>query len=159
MPEKKISKETIRAEWRATEFKSRPKSLDWFIGFGLISAALLVWALYTLNFLFALLVFSATAALLIISLRKPRIYTFKLTDDTLWVGDQQFSFENFDSYWIFKTNEGTILSLKPKSRFGTPLHIPLPKEVEEIKSILQNSLEEVEDHYSLADWLADRLRI
>ncbi|MFN7088554.1 MAG: hypothetical protein ACK4NX_01915 [Candidatus Paceibacteria bacterium] len=151
--------ENILLEWRAPEYRKSPKSADWFFGIGLIALALAIWAIYTINIMFLLTVLVGFVVLLIFALRKPKIYTFKITSAGIFIGKTLVPFQSIESFWVFDFPDAKILSLKPKSRLSPGTHIIVPEaKISDLKSILSEYLPEVEENYSFVDWLADYLR-
>jgi hypothetical protein len=153
MPEK------ILIEWQAPEFRPHPKTLDWFFGVGLVSLGLAIWAIYTLNLLFLLVILAGTVALFIFAAKEPKIYRFFITSSGIGIERNFTTFQSLDSFWIFNFPDAKILSLKPKARLLPGTHIVLPeKNATNIKNILSQYLPEEEEHYSFADRLADYFR-
>jgi len=150
--------EKILLAWRAAEFKKKPKSIDWFFGIGVVAIALMVWAIYTLNLMFFLVVLVATIALFVAANRKPKTYHFKISDSGIWIEKKFLPFQTLASFWIFDFPDTKILSLKSKNRLSIGNHFLIPKKkVQDLRRVLSQYLSEEEESYSLIDWLSDWL--
>ncbi len=160
MEELSPKKETVLFEWHSLEFSEEPKSREWFFGVGLVAAALAIWSAFTLNIMFFLVIIVSALALFLLARREPKEYHFKITTSGIWADKEFLPFHSLESFWIFESPHQQILSVKAKSRFSLGHHLFLREgDSEKVKGILTNYLPEVEEHYSLIDWLSDWLRI
>lgn len=153
-------KDDVLFEWHSLEFNREPKSREWFFGAGLVAAALAIWAAFTLNIMFLLIVIVSALTLFLLARREPKEYHFKITTSGIWADREFLAFHSLESFWIFESSRQPIVNVKPKNRFSLGHHLFLREgDSERVKEILANYLPEVEENYSLIDWLSDWLRL
>lgn len=105
--------------WQALEYPEIERGSDWFWGVGLIAVSLTILALFYGNVVLTTLVLTATIALLIHALKKPREVLFAIHKDGIWAEATLYSYEELDSFGIDTNDEENpklVLQLK-KSLF------------------------------------------
>jgi len=145
--------------WKSREFTgSGDESAAWFLGVLLIAAGLFIWAIWSLNFLFALFLFLATVSLIVWSRIPPKIYEFRVGQEGVWIGEKLWPMDELESFWVFNFPDAKLLSLRPKKKLSSHIRMPLTEDVaDRVLVILRRHLSEQEENYSLIDLLADRL--
>jgi hypothetical protein len=86
--------------WEAWEYEPHERSLVWFIIAGIIGAVLLVYAISTANYLFAIIVLMMGVIMLIDGLRHPDRIDVHITDQGLVFGDQFYNFNMIKDFSI-----------------------------------------------------------
>lgn len=147
-------------QWSALEFIKHEKTPVWFIFGGIIAIVLIIIALWTKNFIFALIIILATFSVFIWAQKQPKKITFSLTPRGLKIQDTVYTFDNLKSFWIFyEPPEIKYLSIESKKLFMPRIVIPIDDEnPNEIRKYLLKYLPEEEQHESLIDILARRLK-
>jgi len=147
-------------EWSALEFIKYKKNPFWFIIGGLIALGLLIFALISRNFIFALLIILAAFSLYIWSQKEPRKIKFAITARGIMIEKNLYNFDNLKSFWLFyDPPEIKYLSLESKKLFMPYIKIPLGDEdPNKIRELLLKFLPEVKQEESLIDALARHLK-
>ncbi len=158
--QRKIKNNFQPLTWTAPEFTKHKKDAGWFITGGVIALALLIFALYGKNFLFALIIILAAFSVFVWSQKEPQRIQFSLTPKGVAIGKTIYSFDNLESFWIFyNPPEIKYLSIISKKLFMPKIAIPIGNEdPDEIREILIEFLPEKEQHESLIDVLGRHLR-
>ena len=133
-----------------------PKTTEWFWALGIFGFALIVFAVLLKSYL--LIVIVALAAFIIYSHKNktPETINFRLDDNGLHIEDKFYSFDNFESFWIFPGKNQEFV-LHRKERFIPLLIVPFHENDEQqIRKILAEYLEEKEEHESLIDLLSKK---
>jgi len=147
-------------QWSALEFIKHDKNPLWFITGGVIAAIFLIFAIWTKNFIFALIIVLAAFSIFIWTQKKPRKIVFSLTGKGLKIEDNFYAFDHLKSFWIFyEPPEIKYLSVESKKLFMPRIIIPIGEEnPNKIREFLLKYLPEEKQHESLIDILARRLR-
>ncbi len=87
--------------WTVPEFTKHKKNAGWFITGGIIALALLIFALYSKNFLFALIIILSAFSVFIWSQKEPRKIKFSITPKGIAIGKTIYNFDNLESFWVF----------------------------------------------------------
>ena len=88
--------------------------------------------------------------------KRPDIVNFRLNDDGLYIEEKFYSFDSFESFWIFSGDKQEFV-LRRKERFTPLLTVPFYKNDElQIRKILIEHLPENEEKESLIDLLSKR---
>ncbi len=147
--------------WTAPEFIYYEKSVGWYWVSIIIAAILVLVAFWLKNLLFAVFIVIAEITLVFWARRYPKSIEFSLTEKELLIGaNKKYPINSFDGFHV-KLNENGFseLILRSKSKLTAYLKIMIfSKDAEEIKSLLQNHLEEIEYKESLSDTISNLLR-
>lgn len=147
--------------WQATEYIHREKDIRWFIGFGLVTVALMVAAIFLMDSItFAILIPVMAAALLVYTHRPPRILDYTLSRQGLHINDHLYSFKEFKSFGIIHDGEEYSVMLLPTKRFHQGISVYFPEESgEAIVDMLGARLPMQELQLDLVDRIIRKLRI
>ena len=124
--------------WTVPEYQKHEKTTTWYIIAGTIGAVLLLFALFTTNFLFALLIVIAAAVVVIIEGEEPRQITITLTEEGIIVGKNFYDYDEFAHFAIVYKPQQDIKQLyfefnsSLKQRISIPLKNINPVKVREI---------------------------
>ncbi len=134
--------------WQALEYAHYEKTPDWYWGLGLLTAALIGFALYLSNILFAFVIGIGAFTVAMFAVRKPNIVEYVLTARGVKIGSQLYPYQTLKHFWVHE-NEGSderkllIVSDRPL----TPLiAIPIHGDIstEELRGFLLQFMEEDE---------------
>lgn len=90
----------ILANWKIHEYTKYERTVAWYIVMGAIGAVLLVYALWTVNILFALIIIISAVIIYFSGHRQPRELDFKITEDGLEIGERFYPYKNLKKFWI-----------------------------------------------------------
>lgn len=86
--------------WETYEFEPHERSKQWYMIAGLIVTALLVFALVSSNFLFAIIVLLASIVFLLNNLHKPHVVAVHITDSGIAFGDEFYSYDDIKDFSV-----------------------------------------------------------
>ncbi len=113
-------------EWTFQEYEQRPRSKGWFLGLGIVAGFFLVIALWTANFLFALLIILFALILFLHYNKEPITIRFAITDVGVILGEQFFPFKDLTKFWIiYDPPEVKKLYIQKKAAITPVMIIPL----------------------------------
>ena len=113
-------------KWKALEYEHFPKSADWFWAVIILTVAVSAGAVILGNFLFGTLILLAGLAVILFSLRKPKIIDFALTGRGVQIQDKLYPFDALESFWVhYDPPAKKEISLKSKRAFIPYIQIPL----------------------------------
>ena len=113
---KKDSKEIIN--WDAKEYIPRDKNTGWYIGLVIVSILLIALGVWLKAITFIILVIVSAVALVIYSVRPPRVLHYSLSDKGLSEGNNLYSYEDYKSFGVLKEEGNFAIVLKPRKRFA-----------------------------------------
>jgi hypothetical protein len=146
--------------FKTPEFEKKERSQTWYIAAFLIAFAFVSVSWYTGNHLFIVFLLLASAALVLLNMRTPRILDARIDDEGITIDTYTIPYENIISFSIVDRNEETdylfIQTTGPLSRI--PHRLIAPKD-ERIHTRLRTSLEETEHTESLIETLARLLKL
>lgn len=153
----------VLMNWEIPEFEKHERGRWWFIIALLVVAALLVWAILTANYLFAILVIIFAITYYLQISREPVDVTVALTEKGVAIGDRLYPYETFRSFWvIYKPPEVNTLYLGFKNTLRPEMSIPLKKKNPvKVREILLDYLDEDVDKEdeSSSDFLRRQLKL
>lgn len=140
-------------EWQSYEHTFTEHGKDWFWILGIITISLSVLAFVFQNYIFSILLLVCGITIGLMAWKKPRIVNIRVTPRGIIVGDMEYAFNNFHSFWIEEEHmHGTRLLLHPMSNVLPLTSIMIGGEVDpaELADILNDFLDEVPMKESLA---------
>ena len=149
----KIRDENVPEEiiWQIEEPDHLPKNAEWFWALGILALALIVFSILLKNYF--LIIIIALAGFILYARKNKRrdLIDFRLDNQGLRIDRKFYSYENFESFWIFQGNE---IAFRNKKRLMPLLIVPFNGDDESaIKKILFNYLPESEEEESFLDLL------
>ncbi len=155
-----IKDENIRnLEWTDFEYTHKQKNADWF--WYIASGALLITVIAILlrNFLFAILVITATFAIVLLSIKKPRELKFSINTLGVKAGADFYSYKEINSFWInYNPPTKKELIIKPKKKISQHIKIPLGNiDPNTAREFLIKILPEKEHEETLTETIIERL--
>ncbi|MFH1866869.1 MAG: hypothetical protein ABIJ81_02180 [Patescibacteria group bacterium] len=123
--------------WRFPEVRAIERSRGWWIFAGLIVLILLIYALKSLNFLFAVIIIIGVVIIWLDSRKKPALLDFAIHQQGITIAKRFWTWRELDHFWIaYRPPEVTSLYIQPKGVINPRLSVPLektnPLEVREI---------------------------
>jgi hypothetical protein len=145
-------------EWEGREYDHNPKSSDWYWALGIIAVAGTIAAVLFGNYLLALLVIIAAAALALHAAKEPPLHRFRLVEQGIMIGDELHPFERMISFSILEDIEGElppVISIKNESWLSPHLVIPLAGvDADMIYTYFLQHVDESEHEHSFIDLVA-----
>ncbi|HCA67211.1 MAG: hypothetical protein UW39_C0033G0005 [Parcubacteria group bacterium GW2011_GWC2_44_17] len=90
----------ILASWSVSEYEKHERSLAWYIAAGVLGFALFVWAIFTFNYLFALIIVLFSAIVYLRATSDPNIVKFLITTKGVRIGRREYQYKDIDRFWI-----------------------------------------------------------
>ncbi|MBU1289700.1 hypothetical protein KKG85_00415 [Patescibacteria group bacterium] len=118
-------KTDLSLEWNAPEFFYFEKTEIWFVVSGLIAIALFLWALWTRNIFFALIIILGYFIITAYAIKKPRKIAAKITAEGIKIDRALYPYDNLKSFWIFY-EPPTLKEISVLSRKKIMPHIKIP---------------------------------
>jgi hypothetical protein len=145
--------------WHTLEYKKKERTTDWYWAVGIISLCIVVIAIILHDALFALLVIIAVGALMIFSIREPRIVEIELNDRGLRVNKELYPFVSLDSFWVDIMDERNPKIIIRSKKIMVPLIVVPIEEYnhEDIRNVLLEKLAEKEMHEPLSQKIMEGL--
>lgn len=123
-PQTNIGKINLR--WSFKEFRQVKRPQAWWILASLITIGLVIWAVLTGNFLFALILLIGSVIFINESRRQPRRLECQITTLGIMVGKKFWRWSELTSFWIaYHPPEIANLYIVPKNPFDPRVTIPL----------------------------------
>lgn len=90
----------ILLSWEAYDRPHYERGSFWFAGMSLVGGALLLYAVVTGNFLFALIILMSALVIYLSGIGDPQLVEITLTDLGVGVGDEFFLFREVEKFWF-----------------------------------------------------------
>jgi len=148
----------IAFSWSFNEYEKYNRGKRWYWTMGLLSVALIAFAVYTANYLFALIIVLFGIIIFLQEMNEPMELDFGLTDTGIVLGTKYYAFSELEKYWIvYNPPMVKVLYFEPKSAIKHRLHIPLIDETDPV--VLRDYLNQylIEDLDKEDEPLSDRL--
>lgn len=116
--------EEERLTWKVPEYTYREHSPDWFWAVGIVGLGLAVTAVILDNVFFAVLLFVATATLLLQALKRPRMLELGIGERGIRVDKTLYPYTTLETFWISE-DEPPHLLVRSQKTFLPLLVIPL----------------------------------
>ena len=144
--------------WQAHEYNPEELSRDWFIGIGAFGLVIFLIALFTKNFLFALIIILGVGMIGLLGTRKPEYLTFSLTSKGLVIKDQIFLYRNLIAFGLKDHEEPHKLMIHANRLISPHIIINLENiDPEIIRQFLRPILPEVQFEETFIDRLIEVL--
>lgn len=141
--------------WQVEERSINPSSREWLWALAIIGFAIVVFGVLLKNYLLIIIV-SLTAFIVYASKnKKSETHDFRLDGEGVAINGKLYSYENFESFWIFPDEE---IAFRRKHHLMPLLIVPFHSHEEpEIRKILESCLPENEEEESFLDLLRKKL--
>ena len=115
-------------EWSALEYKHEEKSVDFLWTIGMVAVVIFVIAILMDNYLFAIFIVIAAAALILMSIRHPKEINFSIDTFGLTLGKEKYLWKKVKGFDIKTSENGSTLLVQTDKYFLPIYTIPLPAE-------------------------------
>lgn len=113
-------------KWHFPEFEQPERSTSWYIVLFIIFAALLIYSIVTLNFLFAIIIVMVVVILFLHQRKDPIELEIKITEAGVEIGNKFYVYKELDKFFIiYEPPEISNLYIEFKSNLKPDLSIPL----------------------------------
>lgn len=113
-------------EWPVPEYRQHSRSRRWYIIALSAFALLMLYSLFTANFLFALLLIIAGIIIVLQDKRQAPSIAFAILDNGIALGRDFYDYGKLKSFWIFyEPDEAKTLFFEFKNKFRPRLSVPL----------------------------------
>lgn len=108
MPEKtpqiRINKESefgkVFFEWKIPEFTKHQRSRRWYMVMILLAGILIIYSIFTANFLFALIIILGVFIIFLRDYSESKDLNFQITEDGLVIGNQFYYYKILSAFYI-----------------------------------------------------------
>lgn len=144
----------ILHEWSIPEYEQHERNRAWFVIMGVLGVLFVTYALFTDNFLFALIIILFGIILFLQSHQAPIIIPFKITELGLVVNNRFYSYSELEDFFIiYSPPDVKMLFIETKSTSRPMLRVPLmdidPNDVRNtLREYIQENLEKEEEPFS-----------
>jgi len=149
---------TAIVEWEGREYDHSPKSADWYWALGIVAVAGAIASVLFGNYLLAVLIAIAAAALALHAAKEPPLHRFRLVEQGLVIGDDLHPFGRMISFSVLEDVEGEfppVLSIKNESWLSPHLVIPLEGvDADTIYAYFLHHVDEDEHKHTFVDVVA-----
>lgn len=149
--------------WEIPEFEHHERGRRWYVVALIVIAALLIFALTSANYLFAILIIIFAITYYLQISRRPMNVTISITEKGIAIGDRLYPYDTLRSFWvIYKPPEVNTLYLEFKNTLRPEMPIPLiKKNPVKVREILLDYLEEdiEKEDESTSDYLRRQLKL
>ena len=153
----------ILVSWVVDESRRYEKGLGWYIGAIAIGGGLLLYAVISANFLFALIILMVALVIYMTSLRGPEKTSVSITEDGVEIGETMYRYRDMSRFWfIYEPPEVKSLYLDFKATLKPRIVIPLEdQDPNVIREVMSRYLHEdiTEDEEPFADFLGRVLKL
>lgn len=112
--------------WTFPEFERYARGRVWYIVMSVIAGLALVWAIFTANFLFGLILLMASTLYVFRLRRPPQLLTCAIAENGITAGLHFLPYRSLRDFWIiYRPPTVKRLYLRPKSALRPLLVVPL----------------------------------
>lgn len=116
----------ILAKWQVPEYQKYKRTFAWYFLMCAGGLGLLVYAVWTLNFLFALIIIICATIIVLHERREPDMLDFQITDTGIVLADKFTPFKAIEKFWIiYEPPEVKNIYFKVNRALHADLSIPL----------------------------------
>lgn len=146
--------------WEAEEYIVREKNTWWYVGLVAVSLVLVGLAVLAQAWTFLAVIVLSVVALLVYTLRPPRMLQYTLTNKGLSEGEKLYDYSEFKAFGILREGNHFAIVLTPRKRFSPRVTVFFPQsQGEEIVDAFGARLPMEEVKLDLLDKLIKFLRI
>ena len=128
--------------WKAPEYEHRQKSKDWYWSVGIVGVSVAVASAILGNILFGLLIIIAFFALLLHSVKKPRVIEMEASEKGVRIESRLFPYQYLEGFWIEESLMGRKLLIKSKKLLSPLIVLPISSEtsLDNLKNLLEEHM-------------------
>lgn len=113
--------------WEAEEYIVRDKNAGWYVGLVVVGLLLSALAIWIQAWTFLAVIILSIVALLVYTLRPPRMLHYSLTERGLSEGDKLYNYEDFKAFGVLKEGQHFAIVLTPRKRFSPRVTVFFPE--------------------------------
>ena len=113
--------------WEAQEYISRDKSKGWYVALIFVGLALTALAVWLGWWSFAALIIVSVLALIVYSVRPPRMLKYTMQAKGLKEGNRTYDFANFKAFGVLNDGGNYAIVLTPRKRFSPRVWVYFPE--------------------------------
>ncbi len=87
-------------QWTVKEYEKYNRGKRWYVSMGVVAILLVLFAFFTANYLFALLIILFGMILLMSDMREPMDIPFAITNTGIIIGDKYYRYSELSNFWI-----------------------------------------------------------
>lgn len=116
----------ITFQWIVQEYEKYPRSRRWYMITGALAALLIIYAIWSSNILFALVIVLFGVVMYLHEAQEPLEVNFAITETGIVLGRKFYRYSELDRFWIIY-NPGDVKNVyfSVKNTFKSTLIIPL----------------------------------
>ena len=112
--------------WNFSEFNSTAKSNSWYVWYGVIAAAFIIYAVITSNFLFAIILILFSLIIFLQNWKKPARVNFSVTPSGIEVGGEFYPMKDIEEFWLaYNPPKVKVIFFNFKTSWRPLLGVPL----------------------------------
>ncbi len=113
--------------WQVPEYEKHERNKSWYILAGVIGLLFLIYAIYTKNFLFAVIIIVVALIIILHDSREPDLIKVSITDEGMIVGRKFYDYDEIKNFSIVYKPKQEVRNLyfEFKSALRQRLSIPL----------------------------------
>ena len=140
-------------EWSIPEYNQYERNRFWYVLMSIVGAALIIYAVLTGNFLFALIIVLFAIILFLQSHQEPIILPFRITELGVVVNNRFYKYSELNEFYIlYNPPELKVLFIETNSGTRPDLRVPLmdmnPNEIRmTLQEFLTENLEKEEEPF------------
>jgi hypothetical protein len=116
----------ILAQWQIPEYQKYKRTFTWYLIMSLLGLGLLIYAAWTLNFLFALIIIISATIIFLHERREPDMLNFQIVDSGIVLADKFTPFKEIEKFWIiYEPPEVKNLYFKVNRFLRAEISVPL----------------------------------
>ena len=147
---KALIEDQTKFVWEIPEFQTYNRSVWWYVIVSLIAIGAVIYGIYSLNYLFSLIILISTLILLIAANEKPKKILFQIGNTGIVIDGRFIEFSNIYNFSIiYQPPFIKILYIELKNPIKPRLRIPL--ETQDPIVIREHLLNYVEENLDLRD--------
>ena len=151
-----INPDSGEITWQIEEPDHLPKKAEWFWALGILALALIVFSILLKNYLLIIIIALSAFIIYAVKNKKRDFIYFRLDSEGLHIDRKFYSYENFESFFIFPSERE--IAFRFKKHLVPLLVIPFHNNDEaSIRKVLNMNLEEAEEKESFIDLMRKRL--
>lgn len=113
--------------WDAEEYVVRDKNAGWYVGLVIVALALIALSIWLQWWTFAALILVSVLALIVYSVRPPRMIHYELDGEGLHEGQREYKYSDFKSFGIAHEGAHFSIVLVPRKRFAPQITVYFPE--------------------------------
>ena len=113
--------------WDAQEYVVRDKNGAWYTGLVIVGLALIALSIWLQWWTFAVLVAVSVVALIVYSVRPPRMIHYELSHECLREGEREYKFADFKAFGVMQEGAHFSIVLVPRKRFAPQVTVYFPE--------------------------------